>query len=118
MKSVLIHNGFVGVAVYLPLLRRVLNGLLDFVGLPVCFEVHGMPAILHPFQNCGNGAAVPVVRIVRQSAADFSFLPVLINGGRQYMILFQYPSNLRRTVSVHAEGKDALDHLCRFRIDS
>ena len=50
MKSVLIHNGFVGVAVYLPLLRRVLNGLLDFVGLPVCFEVYGMPTILHPFQ--------------------------------------------------------------------
>ena len=89
-----------------------------FVGLPVRFEVHGMPAILHPFQNCGNGAAVPAVRIVRQSAADFSFLPVLINGGRQHMILFQHPGNLRRTVPVHAEGKDALDHLCRFRIDS
>ena len=52
-----------------------------------------------------------------QSAADFSFLPVLINGGRQYMILFQHPSNLRRTVPVHAKGKDAFDHLCRFRID-
>ena len=33
------------------------------------------------------------------------------------MILFQHPSNRRRTVPVHAEGKDALDHLCRFRID-
>ena len=117
LKGVLIHNGFVGVAEYLPLLRWILNGLLDFVGLPVRFEVHGMPAILHPFQNCGNGTAVPVVWIVRQSTAHFSFLPVLINGRCQHMILFQHPGNLRRTVPVHAEGKDALDHLCRFRID-
>ena len=117
LKGVLIHNGFVGVAEYLPLLRWILDGLLDFVGLPVRFEVHSMPAILHPFQNCSNGTAVPVVWILRQSTAGFSFLPVLINGGRQHMILFQHPSNRRRTVPVHAEGKDALDHLCRFRID-
>ena len=32
------------------------------------------------------------------------------------MILFQHPCSLRRTVPVHAEGKDALDHLCRFLV--
>lgn len=67
LKGVLIHNGFMGVAEYLPLLRWILNGLLDFVGLPVRFEVHGMPTILHPFQNCGNGTAVPVVRTILPS---------------------------------------------------
>ena len=67
LKGVLIHNGFVGVAEYLPLLRWILDGLLDFVGLPVRFEVHGMPAILHPFQNCSNGTAVPVVRTILPS---------------------------------------------------
>lgn len=102
LKGILIHNGFVGVAEYLPLLRWILDSLLDFVGLPVRFEVHGMPAILHPFQNCSNGTAVPVVWIVRQSTADFSFLPFLINGGRQHMILFQHPSNLCRTITIHA----------------
>lgn len=29
------------------------------------------------------------------------------------MILFQRPGNLRRTVPVHAERKDALDRLCK-----
>lgn len=117
LKGVLIHNGFVGVAEYLPLLRWILDGLLDFVGLPVRFEVHGMPAILHPFQNCSNGAAVPVVRIVRQSAADFSFLPVLINGGRQYMILFQHPGNLRRTVRDRRQYSAVILSDC-FIVDS
>ena len=31
------------------------------------FEVHGMPAILHPFRNCSNGTAVPVVRTILPS---------------------------------------------------
>ena len=50
-ESFFIYNGFVRVAEDFPLLRRILNGLFDLVGLSVRFEVYSMSAILHPFQD-------------------------------------------------------------------
>lgn len=63
-KGFLIHNGFVRVAEDFPLLRWVLDGLFDLVRLSVRFEVYGVSAILHPFQNCRYCTAVPSIRIV------------------------------------------------------
>ena len=53
----------------------------------------------------------------KDSPATHSVLSVSVCPDRQHMILFQHPGNLRWTVAIHAEGKDAFDHLCHFRID-
>ena len=94
----------------LPFFLRIVNDLMDFVGLHVCLEIDGMTAIFKSFKNVANGVRTPAVQPCVVSAVVTTLRQCV--GSRGWNTLFrENTGDLHRTVAVNAELINLADNL-------
>ena len=98
-----------------------LSWMLDppfvLVGLRTVLHVDGVAQINFVFQQVGNGAVRPVIRVCGvQASMIHAESGVGVHGRRQDLLFLENAGNLAGTVATGAHGEDPTDDGCRFLI--
>ena len=107
-----------GILKHKPFFFGIFAGLFALVGLFVGLEVYRMPLIFWTLQNVGYGISCPVIGIIRRCISRRPASLLKMDSRRYDFILFQNTGNLRRPVTVQAEGKYPLNYRCGFGVDN
>ena len=96
-----------------------LSWMLDppfvLVGLRTVLHVDGVAQINFVFQQVGNGAVRPVIRMCCIQTGVRDAVPgVGVHGGRQDLLFLENAGNLAGATAAGAHGKDSADNSCRL----
>ena len=96
-----------------------LSWMLDppfvLVGLRTVLHVDGAAQINFVFQQVGNGAVRPVIRMCCIQTGVRDAVPgVGVHGGRQDLLFLENAGNLAGATAAGAHGKDSADNSCRL----
>ena len=106
LKSFFVYNRLMGAFKDFPLVRAVIDGLVDFIGFYMGLEIHCMPQIIHPVQYLCDHRPIPGVFVSRKRSPWLSaFLQCVIRRAEDFP-LCQDMSNPCRTVAPDTEPED------------
>ena len=89
-----------------PLVRAVIDGLVDFIGFYMGLEIHCMPQIIHPVQYLCDHRPIPGKLVSRKGCPWLStFLQCVIRRAEDFSFR-QDVGNLRRTVAPDTQPED------------
>jgi len=86
-------------------------------GIAVGLEVDRSSDILHPFENCHNGAFVPTAFVFGCWVRCLSSVTLFVSGGIEYLVLFKLCGDLARTSALHTQVKDFPNDICRLLVN-